>query len=200
MKKQTPSRRDFLQQSASVLGGAWLSTHGTAVLAAAATARQAMDDTATMVNLSANEASILTALVDQIFPPDAAPNEVPGASELGAVHFLDAALGSFMAGAAPMIKEGVVDLNQRAVEAHAVAFPDLQFEQQTRLVQDIENSAFFGAVHFLTLCGLFALPSYGGNTASNAWKLIGFESRHVWQPPFGYYDAQYKQEQSHASS
>jgi hypothetical protein len=22
------------------------------------------------------------------------------------------------------------------------------------------------------------------------WKLLGFDHRHVWAPPFGYYDAQ----------
>lgn len=200
MKKLYPSRRDFLQFSASALGGAWLGTHATAVLAAVETAQQSMAGSTTMVNLSVDEASTLAALVDQIFPPDVTPQQIPGASELGAVHFLDAALGSFMAGVAPLVKEGVVDLNQRAAEAHAAAFRDLPFEQQTRLVQDIEGTPFFGLVHFLTLCGLFALPSYGGNTGSNAWKLIGFESRHVWQAPFGYYDAQYAREKSHASS
>lgn len=196
MKNRSPSRRDFLQVSASVLGGAWLSTHGAAVLAAAGTARQAMAQQAEMAHLSAQEASTLAALADQIFPPD----DSPGASELGAVHFLDAALGSFMAGAAPMVSAGVTDLNARAAAAHSAKFEELGFEQQTALVQEIESTAFFGAIHFLTLCGLFALPAYGGNIDNNAWKLIGFESRHVWQPPFGYYDALYEKEQNHASS
>jgi gluconate 2-dehydrogenase gamma chain len=204
MKKLSPSRRDFLQVAASVLGGAWLSTHTTAVLAAAETAHQAMSGSAAMVNLSADEASTLVALVDQIFPPDEAPDKSsrlsPGASELGAVHFIDAALGSFMAGAAVVIKQGLADLNQRAATAHSAAFPELPFEQQTALVQEIESSPFFGRVHFLTLCGLFALPAYGGNINNSAWKMIGFEARHVWQAPFGYYDAQHAQEQNHASS
>jgi hypothetical protein len=76
----------------------------------------------------------------------------------------------------------------------------LGFDQQTELVRAIENTDFFGNMHFLTLCGLFALPSYGGNRDSEAWKMIGFEARHVWQHPFGYYDAQYAEEAEHAST
>jgi gluconate 2-dehydrogenase gamma chain len=199
MKKRSPSRRDFLQVSASVLGGAWINTHATAVLAAAETAQQAISNSAAMAHLTAGEASTLAALADQIFPPDETPGKSPGASELGAVHFIDAALGSFMAGAAPLIRQGLADLDQSAADAHSAAFQDLPFEQQTALVQQIESSPFFGRVHFLTLCGLFALPAYGGNSGGSGWKMIGFEARHVWHAPFGYYDAQYAQEQNHAS-
>ncbi len=35
---------------------------------------------------------------------------------------------------------------------------------------------------------MFALPSYGGNRDKAGWHLIGFDDRHFWQPPFGYYD------------
>jgi hypothetical protein len=42
---------------------------------------------------------------------------------------------------------------------------------------------------FLTHCGMFAMPSWGGNKDLAGWNLIGFDSRHAWQPPFGFYDA-----------
>jgi hypothetical protein len=35
------------------------------------------------------------------------------------------------------------------------------------------------------------MPKYGGNHDKAGWKLLGFEDRHVWQPPFGYYDKDY---------
>ena len=35
------------------------------------------------------------------------------------------------------------------------------------------------------------MPAYGGNRDGVGWKLIGFEDRHVFQPPFGYYDRDY---------
>jgi hypothetical protein len=36
---------------------------------------------------------------------------------------------------------------------------------------------------------MFAMPAWGGNRDGAGWALLGFDSRHVWQPPFGYYDA-----------
>jgi hypothetical protein len=39
--------------------------------------------------------------------------------------------------------------------------------------------------------GLLALPSYGGNAGKAGWKLVGFDDRHVWEPPFGHYDRDY---------
>ena len=45
-------------------------------------------------------------------------------------------------------------------------------------------------MRMLTLCGMFALPSWGGNRDEAGWKLLGFEDRHAWQPPFGFYDAE----------
>ncbi len=36
--------------------------------------------------------------------------------------------------------------------------------------------------------GFLANPSWGGNREGAGWKAIGFEDRHVFQPPFGYYD------------
>jgi hypothetical protein len=36
---------------------------------------------------------------------------------------------------------------------------------------------------------MFAMPSWGGNRERAGWALLGFDNRHAWQPPFGYYDA-----------
>lgn len=194
MPQESASRRSFLQVTASLLGGGWLATNGTLVWAAAETAQKAMAAQTPYSNLTNAEALNLAALSDQIFPPD----ETPGASQLGIVYFIDAALGSFMAGLLPLYQLGVADLDDLAGEDKA--FHQLGFDEQTGLVKQIEKTPFFGNMHFLTLCGLFALPSYGGNKNTEAWKMIGFESRHVWQTPFGYYDAQYAQESDHASS
>jgi hypothetical protein len=39
-----------------------------------------------------------------------------------------------------------------------------------------------------TLYGFLGNSSYGGNRDNVGWKLIGFEDRMAYQPPFGYYD------------
>jgi hypothetical protein len=36
---------------------------------------------------------------------------------------------------------------------------------------------------------MFSLPEYGGNKDELGWQLIGFEDRHVWTQPYGFYDA-----------
>jgi hypothetical protein len=38
------------------------------------------------------------------------------------------------------------------------------------------------------MMGMFSNPSYGGNHQKSGWKMIGFEDRFAWSPPFGYYD------------
>lgn len=185
MPQKSTTRRHFLQDATRLLSGGWLATHGALVYAAAEQAQQAVAVQAPYHQLSTVEALTLAALSDQIFPPD----DSPGASQLGAVYFIDAALGSFMAELLPVFQLGVTDLNERS--GQNTAFHQLRFDRQTGLVKEIENTAFFGNMHFLTLCGLFALPSYGCNRNSEAWKMIGFEARHAWEHPFGYYDAQY---------
>ena len=196
MLKRPPSRRDFLKHAFAMLGGAWLGSHSSSILAAVEHASQAAAQQLAYSQLSVAEAATLSAMADQIFPPD----DTPGASELGAVHFMDAALGGFMAGAANLLREGMTELDARSTAAHGSSFSSLDFDQQTALLKEIENTPFFGTVHFLTLIGIFAMPDYGGNSQGKAWQMIGFESRHVWQPPYGYYDAEYAQENNHASS
>ena len=139
------------------------------------------------VNISEHEAITFAAVADQIIPPD----DMPGASDAGVVYFVDNALGGFMAGAGGMLKQGLADLDAAAI----AAFPDqpgfaaLDFDQQTELLRSIEATPFFNQMIFLTHCGMFAMPSWGGNKDLSGWDLLSFDSRHAWQPPFGYYDA-----------
>jgi gluconate 2-dehydrogenase gamma chain len=49
----------------------------------------------------------------------------------------------------------------------------------------------FGFLRFATVVGFFCDPARGGNKDEVGWKLLGFDSTHVFQPPFGYYDQDY---------
>ena len=143
--------------------------------------------------MSAQEARTFAAVADQVIPPD----DLPGAAEVGVVYFIDQVLGGFMASQAGSLREGLGDLDLRArAESPGRPFADLPFGQQTRVLQTIDSSPFFGQMIFLTHCGMFALPSWGGNRDRAGWALIGFDDRHAWQPPFGYYDAQATPEES----
>jgi hypothetical protein len=107
---------------------------------------------------------------------------------------MDAALGGFMADSLVLVRDGVADLDRRATEKGGDGFVALSGQQQAIILRDVETTPFFGTVHFLTLCGLFALPAYGGNRDGEGWRQLGFVRQHHWQPPFGHYDAVWRTE------
>lgn len=187
MKIAKNSRRKFLKSGGSVLGASWLAINMPLLLSAAETAVENKNTGAGYANISLEEAIELSALVNQIIPAD----ETPGAAEIGVVYFIDVALGSFMSSVAPMLRQGLEELQQSTKSAYTdkQSFSELSFEQQTNLLKSIEDTPMFETLHFMTLCGMFCLPRYSGNRENAGWDLIGFDHRHAWQPPFGYYDA-----------
>ena len=187
MTTRKKSRRDFLRTGGSVFGASFLALNMPLILAASDEARRNMEDDAHFSNITPRQAAQFRSIVDQIIPAD----ETPAASEMGAVHFIDVALGGFMASEAPLLNEGLEDLRRRSQSAQPPAddFSELSFQQQTQIIENIEETNFFVSLHFLTLCGVFSMPKYGGNRDHAGWRLLGFDHQHAWQPPFGHYDA-----------
>jgi len=186
MLDEALSRRVFLKAAGSAAGAAGLAALWPAVLAAAQGAAAARDAAAPFETLTPDEAADFAAIAAQIFPTD----ELPGANEAGAVYFIDSALRTFMAGAREAVTTGLAALNGKAAALQAGArFAALPAEEQVRLLKAEEATPFFGTVRFMTVSGMFALPVYGGNRDHAGWKLLGFEHRMAWLPPFGHYDA-----------
>jgi gluconate 2-dehydrogenase gamma chain len=181
------SRRKFLKSSSSVFGASWLAINMPLILSASQSAVENKEAGAGYENISSEESVELSALVNQIIPSD----ETPGAAEIGVVYFIDAALGGFMTSAAPEFRQGLEEFQQKTRSAYPDCdrFSALSLEQQTEMLKSVEETPLFGMLHFMTLCGMFCLPSYAGNRNNAGWDLIGFDHRHAWQPPFGYYDA-----------
>lgn len=189
MNKKASTRRQFLSATGQMVSGGWLALNAPLLMAASQAAEEQRARGAAWENLTQAEAAVCTAVVDQIIPPD----DLPGASEAGVVYFIDQVMGGFMADAAPMLREGLAGLDAMAVSQYpgAAGFAGLAFAQQTAILESVETTPFFETMIFLTHCGLFANPRWGGNREQMGWNLIGFDSRHAWQPPFGYYDAQF---------
>lgn len=187
MTKTGNTRRDFLKTGGAAFGSSWLALNMPLIISTAQAAADSFNAGAAYRNLSAEEAIELGAWVDQIIPPD----ESPGATETGVVYFIDAALGGFMKSAAPMLRQGLEEFQQSVKSSYPphTRLSELSFGQQTEALKSAEETPLFGMLHFMTLCGMFSLPSYDGNRNDAGWKLIGFDHRHAWQPPFGYYDA-----------
>lgn len=187
MTKTTNSRRKFLKSSGSIFGASWVAINMPLILSASQTAMENKQADVGFNNISALEAIELSAIVDQIIPED----ETPGATEAGVVYFIDAALGGFMSAKAPALRQGLeeLQLKVRAVHPKISRFSELSPDQQIEMLRSIEETALFETLYFQTMCGMFCLPEYGGNRDHAGWELIGFNHQHVWQPPFGYYDA-----------
>jgi len=198
MNNSPNDRRSFLVESARLAGVGWLALNSPMLLAVGSAADERRAAGADWANMSSREAAAFAAVADQIIPPD----HTPGAAEIGVVYFIDKALGGFMSSQAATLKAGLADLDRLAREAlggsggGSGGFAELAFDRQTELLRGIETTPFFNQMIFLTHCGMFAMPSWGGNRDLGGWALLGFDSRHAWQPPFGFYDAQ-AQESNH---
>jgi gluconate 2-dehydrogenase gamma chain len=166
-----------------LLSGTWLTVNLPLIIAATQSACSRRDEGAEFTCLSEDEAVELEAIAAQIIPTD----DTPGASEAGVIYFIDEALAGFLSSQAPLIRRGLEDLQGRLKGGGY--FSELPFDRQTKLLKSIEGSGFFTKFRELVIIGMFALPDYGGNADKIGWKLLGFEDRHGWQPPFGYYDA-----------
>jgi gluconate 2-dehydrogenase gamma chain len=161
-----------------------------ALLQAAEHAITAHHEHKALTTLGVEEAKEFAAIAARILPSD----ETPGATEAGVIYFMDNVLGNSRSELLAGLREGLAALQAKAHDNYGSAqFSALDPARQDTLLQAVETSEFFATIRFLTLAGMFALPEYGGNRDYVGWDLLGFDHRHVWQPPFGFYDADYAQ-------
>ncbi len=194
MQQSTRSRRQFLGGAGAGLGTAWLAVHWPGIAAAHAHAALAAADPgpgpgpAALGVLAPDEAALVEAIAAQIVPTD----ETPGAREAGAVYFIDRSLQTWAAAGAAPFRAGLADFRARFAAAHPPGdFSAADAATQLAFLEQVESTDFFGMLRLLTLLGMFALPAYGGNRGGVGWQLIGFDDRHGFTPPFGYYDRDY---------
>ena len=115
----------------------------------------------------------------------------PGAHEAGVVYFIDRALSTFDADLRETYQMGMASVQQKRKEMYpdSASVAALTSDQQIQLIHAIEKTEFFELLRTHTMYGLLGNPSYGGNRDRVGWKLIGFDDRMTYQPPFGYYEA-----------
>src|SRR3984957_1823492 len=141
--------------------------------------------------LDAAQGAEIDAITSQIIPS----TNGPGAHEAGVVYFIDRALSTFDAHLRGSYRTGMAAVQQKrkAMFPDSASIAALASEQQIQLMKAIETTDFFELLRTHALYGFLGNPSYGGNRDRIGWKLIGFEDRMAFQPPFGYYDAQGKE-------
>src|SRR5690242_7663616 len=139
----------------------------------------------------AQTAAEIEAIAAQVIPS----TDGPGAREAGVIYFIDRALSTFASDDRQAYRTGMAQFQQKRKEL----FPDsttiaaLTDEQQISLVRALETSSFFELLRTHTVLGFLSHPSYGGNRGKTGWQQIGFEDRMSYEPPFGFYDAEFRQ-------
>ena len=187
---ETVTRSAFLA-AAGAAGSAWLIADPALVKAALAHARAtvAAPPPYRFAVLTPEQAADLEAVCMRIFPSDG----TPGAKEAGVIHFIDKALETFGGPQqTTVLLEALADLNKKVAAKWpgTKSFAALTPERQDEYLKSIERTPFFGQMRFLSCVGMFGNPSYGGNQGEAGWQLLGFQSHGIYQPPFGYYDAE----------
>jgi gluconate 2-dehydrogenase gamma chain len=185
------SRRQFLQAAGGAVGTGWLALHWSQIASAAEHARHAAEGKVdrSLRLLTPVQARDVDAIAAQIVPGGA----TPGAREAGVLFFVDHVHAGLFAPQAPAFLAGLAAFQAAFAQDHSGVqqFADLPEADQVTYLASIEQTPFFARMRFLTVLGLLALPSYGGNAGKAGWKLVGFDDRHVWEPPFGHYDRDY---------
>lgn len=185
----TISRRSLLASAAGV-GAAWLTLDLVVIEEALAHAAHAVRQTRPppFRTLRPDEAAELSAVASRIMPT----TDTPGATEAGVIYFIDRVLGAEAKSALPMVRAGVVDLQRRAARRKpgTKGFAALAAADQDAILLGVEKGAFFQAMRFATMVGMFGDPVHGGNRDHVGWNLIGFEHKASYKAPFGHYDAE----------
>ncbi len=189
------SRRDFVAASAAALATLWLTADPQDIQASINHTAHVTHDLGThqfkgWEAFSEDEALDVEAITSHIIPTDA----TPGAREAKAVVFIDHSLANWASSTKADFIKGLNELNAEAEKRwpgtgrFAKLSPARQFELLTDW--DKQRKPFFDAVRNATITGTFSNPQYGGNYDGIGWKIIGFEDRYAWQPPFGSYDVE----------
>jgi hypothetical protein len=190
------SRRSFLLSTGGLFTTAWLGTQWAAITAAAHHAADMSGPDGAVSPpwkgfqfLNESEAKDVDAIAAQIVPS----GETPGAREAHAVYFIDRAMSTFFAAWSAEFRSGLTEFQSKfqALHPDAPSFAAAGSGAQIAFFKTIDRTPFFETARMLTVLGMFSSPKYGGNTDGIGWKMMGFEDRHAFAPPFGHYDANY---------
>ncbi len=184
------SRRVFFQKFATGAGALWFS----AMVPELALAHEHVQEKAAAGKLdvweflTAEQAKEVDALASQIIPTD----DTPGAHEAHVVNFIDHVLAKYEVEMRPDFLRALQAFNDEARKqvTGAQSFAALNNEQQMAVMRTLEKTDAFQLMKAMTVLGFFSDPRHGGNKDQIGWKLLGLDNAGMYQPPFGYYDAE----------
>jgi gluconate 2-dehydrogenase gamma chain len=145
------------------------------------------DQTAPIKILRRNEALILEAIADRIFPA----TKTAGAVEAGALDYIDLALRGAYALYLPLYRRGLRAIDRHARRKFGAKFTLLDDEQKDAILIDFEWGAvadwkkaaeFFETIRYHVLEGVFCEPQYGGNKDMIGWRMVDFPGQQSGYP------------------
>lgn len=187
MPESEVNRRDFIFGLAGAAATAWLAAPTSELRAIAASAASVAGE-APWEFFTPDQARDFDAISAQIVPTD----DTPGAREAHVVRFVDRSLATIFREFQPRFRNDLQVLGD-AVEKKTPgsrSFAALSDAEQIAFLTAFEKThpESFNGLRAPTMTGMFSHPMHGGNFNKVGWKLIGFEDRYAWTPPFGYYD------------
>ena len=128
----------------------------------------------------------LAALAAEIIPSD----DGPGATEAGAVYFIDRALATFDSDKRELYKSGLKEVGVAIsrLSPGSVGVEGLSREQRRGVIEAIQSTEFFAVLREHVVLGFLGDPGYRGNQGKVGWRYIGFDDQMAFTHPFGYYD------------
>lgn len=131
---------------------------------------------------SESEASLLTALCEQIIPRD----DTPGATDAGVIYYIDRQIRGPLARYQPSYRRGLASFAKTCQQLYKTPFEKLSFDQQTdalRLIEagkapkelwdDPSQQTFFDLVLDHTRQGFYGSPRHGGNRNYVSYRMMG---------------------------
>ena len=132
--------------------------------------------------LSDAEVETLGAACDRIVPPD----DYPGATEAGAIEFIDCQLATREKENLGFWQAGLRGLDATALRRAAGRFHTLALAEQVALLEavergevdaagwgDVEPRSFFGTLVAYTMMAFYGDPRHGGNRERVSWRMLG---------------------------
>ena len=134
-----------------------------------------------LLALTAHEGRTAEAVFARMFPVD---DENPGATEIGALTYLDRSLAGAYAEHLQLYRDGLAALDAVTRERFGRPFADAGAADQDALLGELERGAvggwtapeqgpFFDLMRTHLQEGLFGDPAYGGNRDKLGWRTIG---------------------------
>jgi len=172
--RRAVTRRQFLGEVA-VVGG------GLLALSACPPSLRSKPKLKDGKSMTGAELALLAAACDRIFPAD----HDPGAVQLGVVDYIDNRLGRTgkrVQQTRHKFRVGLGNLDDWARKQQGAGFLELDNDHKDIALASLAaegGDSGYGFVRQLTLLtmeGVFADPSYGGNRDKGGWKLIGFDA------------------------